>query len=170
MMVRIANKYGFIPGTSLAVVWRRVGDLINGPKDSRPYSREQIVQLAKGITIFGLRIPILIGQGSGIIAGYGKLLAARELGWSEVPTIRLDQLSPDQAHVFRLADDRCAETASWDELLLAMRLKELSSADTRLDEAHRGSPEQRLRLCRTRPQSRRSRTVGRPRLDALAST
>jgi len=169
-MVRIANKYGSIPGTSLAVVWRRVGDLIIGPKDPRAYSREQIVQLAKGITTFGLRIPILIGQGSRIIAGYGRLLAARELGWSEVPTILLDQLSPDQAHVFRLADDRCAETASWDELLLAMRLKELSPVDTRLDGPHRGSAGQRLRLCRTRPQSRRSRAVGRPRSDALANT
>jgi hypothetical protein len=169
-MVGLATRYGSIPGTSLAVVWRRVGDLITGPQGPRAYSREQILQLAKGIATFGLHIPILIGQGSRIIAGYGRLLAAQELGWNEVPTILLDQLSHEQAQVFRRADDRCAETASWDELLLAMRLKELAPANTRLDGPHRGSPGQSLRICSTRPPSRRSRPVGRTRADALAES
>ena len=169
-MVGGANKYASIPGTSLTVVWRRVGELMTGPENPGAYSREQILRLAKGIAIFGLHVPILIGQGSRIIAGYGRLLAARELGWSEVPTVLLDQLSPEQAHAFKRADDRCAETPSWDELLLAMRLKELSPADTGLAGPHRGSPGRPLRICRTSPRSRRSRAVGGVRADALAET
>jgi len=163
------NKYASIPGTSLAVVWRRIGDLITGPENPRAYSREQILRLAKGIATFGLHVPILIGQGSRIIAGYGRLLAARELGWSEVPTILLDQLSPEEAHAFKRSDDRCAETASWDELLLAMRLKELSPADAGLEGPHRGSPGRPLRICRTPPRSRCSRAIAGVRA-ALAET
>lgn len=140
-----------------------------GPEDPHAYNREQILRLAKCIAIFGLHIPILIGQGSRIIAGYGRLLAARELGWSEVPTILLDQLSPEQAHAFKRADDRCAETASWDELLLSMRLKELSPADTGLGGSHRGSPGRPLRICRTPSQSTCSRAVGGVRA-AVAKT
>jgi ParB/Sulfiredoxin domain len=165
-----ANKYGSIPGTSLGVVWRRLGDLVTGPENPGAYSREQILRLAKGIAIFGLHVPILIGQGSRIIAGYGRLLAARELGWSEVPTILIDQLSPEQAHAFKRADDRCAETASWDELLLAMRLKELSPADTGLGGRHRGAPGQLHRVRRIRPRSTRSRAVDRTPADTLAKT
>ena len=169
-MVGSASKYASIPGTSLAVVWRRISDLMAGPQNPRAYSREQILQLAKGIATFGLHIPLLIGQGSRIVAGHGKLLAARELGWTEVPTILLDQLSPEQAHVFRRADDRGAETASWDELLLAMRLKELSPADDSLGGPHQGSTGRPLRTCRTRIRSTRSRAVGGVRADALAKT
>jgi len=113
----------------LAVVWRPIDELKSDPKNSHPLSREQIRQLAKSIAAFGFNVPILVGAGCRIIAGYGRLLAARQLGWSVVPTILQKQLSRAQARAFRLADARLAETASWDALLLAMRLKELSPGE-----------------------------------------
>ena len=110
----------------LAIVWRRIEELQGEPKSTRPCSPEQIRQVAKSIAAFGFSVPILVGPGSRIIAGYIRLLAARQLGWSEVPTIPLHHLSPAQAHVFITADDRLAEAGSWNDLLLAMRLKEVS--------------------------------------------
>jgi ParB-like chromosome segregation protein Spo0J len=144
----------------LAVVWRRIDELKSEPKHPRSQSRDRIRQLAKSIAAFGLNFPILIGPGSEILAGYGRLLAARELGWSEVPTILLDQLSPAQAHAFITADDRLAETASWDDLLLAMRLKELSSAEPGFGEPHRRPPG-RLRNRQTSPRPTRLSAVGK---------
>jgi ParB-like chromosome segregation protein Spo0J len=120
----------------LAVVWRRIDEL-KGEPHAQSHSRDRIRQLAKSIAAFGLNFPILIGPGAQIVAGYCRLLAARELGWSEVPTILLEQLSPAQAHVFITADDRLAETASWDDLLLAMRLKELSPTAPGFGDARR---------------------------------
>jgi ParB-like chromosome segregation protein Spo0J len=116
----------FRPG--LSVVWRSIEELKPDPRPPRFYSREQIRQLAKTITSFGFTVPILIDRELRITAGRGRLLGARELGWKRVPTILLDDLSPAQAQVFMVADDQRAGTTSWDDLLLAMQLKELSTA------------------------------------------
>ena len=61
-----------------------------------------------------------------MIAGHGRLAACRELGWSEVPTLCLDQLTPAQARAFMIADNRLTEIASWDDRLLAEQLQDLS--------------------------------------------
>lgn len=118
-----------IPGIPLRVAWRRIDDLKRDPKNPSSHSRHQIRQLAKSIAAFGFNVPVLIGPGSKIIAGQARLLAAQELGWDEVPTILLGDLSAAQARAFMIAGDRLAETPSWDDLLLAMRLKELSPTD-----------------------------------------
>jgi hypothetical protein len=123
-----ADKSATRPGMPPAVVWRRIEELHSDLQDFRSNWPNQIRQLTKRIAAFGFNLPILIDPGLRIIAGYVKLLAARELGWREVPTIRLDHLSPAQAQAFMIADDRLAETASWDDLLLAMQLKEVSPA------------------------------------------
>ena len=133
-MATPTDKSAATRGMPLAVVWRPIDELKSDPKNSHPLSREQIRQLAKSIAAFGFNVPILVGAGCRIIAGYGRLLAARQLGWSVVPTILQKQLSPAQARAFRLADARLAETASWDDLLLAMRLKELSPAEPEFGE------------------------------------
>jgi len=139
-MATPTDKSAATRGMPLAVVWRPIDELKSDPKNSHPHSREQIRQLAKSIAAFGFNVPILVGAGCRIIAGYGRLLAARQLGWSVVPTILKNQLSPAQARAFRLADARLAETASWDDLLLAMRLKELSPGEPEFcGQRHRSS-------------------------------
>jgi DNA modification methylase len=77
----------------------------------------------------GFNVPVLIDREDGVLAGHARLLAARQLGWTEVPTIGLDHLSPEQARAFTIADNRLAETATWNERLLAETLRDLSLAD-----------------------------------------
>jgi hypothetical protein len=75
---------------------------------------------------FSRRTPIAVDHDDNVVFGHGRLLACRLLGWTEVPTLRLDHLSPAQARAFMLADNRLAELADWDDRRLAQHLKELS--------------------------------------------
>src|SRR5207302_4074790 len=93
------------------------------------HSKKQIQQIANSIRAFGFNVPILIDRDGNIIAGHGRWLACRELGWSEVPTLCLDHLSPAQARAFMIADNRLTEIAVWDDRLLAQQLKDLSLLD-----------------------------------------
>ena len=128
-MARKTDNPAATSGPVLPVVWRPIDELKPDPENPRAHSRKQIRQLAASIDAFGFNVPILVDRGLRIIAGHGRLLGARELGWSEVPTILLDHLSPRRARAFMIADNRLAETASWDDLLLATHLKELSLAE-----------------------------------------
>jgi ParB-like chromosome segregation protein Spo0J len=73
-----------------------------------------------------LMLPVLVDAELNVICGHGRLLACRELGWTEVPTLCLDHLSPAQLRAFMIADNRLTEIASWDDQLLAQQLKDLS--------------------------------------------
>jgi DNA modification methylase len=75
---------------------------------------------------FGFTAPILVTSQRKIVAGHGRVLAAAELGWNEVPTICLDHLTPAQATAYLIADNRLSETSKWDDKLLAQQLKMLS--------------------------------------------
>src|SRR6266446_1339551 len=110
----------------LAVVDRSIGELKPDPANPRLHSKKQIRQIASSIEAFGFNVPILIDRDDKLIAGHGRLLAARELGWSEVPTLCLDHLTPAQARAFAIADNRLTEIATWDDRLLAQQLKDLS--------------------------------------------
>ena len=110
----------------LGVVYRPIGDLKPDPANPRAHSKKQIRQIAKSIETFGFNVPILIDRDAKVIAGHGRLLACRELGWGEVPTLCLDHLSPAQARAFMIADNRLSEIAGWDDRLLAEQLKDLS--------------------------------------------
>ena len=110
----------------LEVIYRRIDELKPDPANPRRHSKQQIRQIANSIKAFGFNAPILIDRDGNIIAGHGRWLACRELGWSEVPTLCLDHLTPAQARAFLIADNRLAEIASWDDQLLAQQLKELS--------------------------------------------
>ena len=115
-------------GPPLAVVWRRIEALRPDPANPRSHSPKQIRQLARSIGAFGFNVPILVDRTLRIIAGHGRLLAAQELGWREVPTILLDHLSEVEARAFMIADNRVAESAAWNNTLLIEQLKELSLA------------------------------------------
>ena len=92
-------------------------------------SRRQIREIAASIEAFGFNVPVLIDPGGNVIAGHGRILAAQQLGWSEVPTICIAHLNETQLRAFTIADNRLSETAIWDERLLAEQLKELSELD-----------------------------------------
>ena len=96
------------------------------PTNPRAHSKRQIKQIARSIEAFGFNVPILIDRDSQLIAGHGRLEACHLLGWTEVPTIRLEHLSLAQAKAFMIADNRLTENSTWDDKLLAESLKELS--------------------------------------------
>ena len=99
------------------------------PRNPRQHSTRQIGQIARSIETFGFTVPVLIDRDAKLIAGHGRLLACRKLGWTEVPVIRLDHLSPAQAKAYLIADNKLTENSSWDGKLLAESLKELSILD-----------------------------------------
>ena len=127
-MIHGIRKPASPSGPPLAVVWRRVEVLRPDPANPRSHSAKQIRQLVRSISAFGFNVPILVDRTLRIIAGHGRLLAAQELGWREVPTILLDHLSETQAHAFMIADNRVAESAAWNNTLLGEQLKEISFA------------------------------------------
>ena len=125
-MAHSIRKRASLAGLPLAVVWRRIETLRPDPVNPRSHSPKQIRQLTRSIGAFGFNVPILVDRTLRIIAGHGRLLAAQELGWREVPTILLDHLSEAEAHAFMIADNRVAESAVWNSTLLIEQLKELS--------------------------------------------
>jgi DNA modification methylase len=107
--------------------------LVPYARNARTHSEEQIAQIAASIVEFGFNNPVLVDTNAGIIAGHGRLLAARKLGLSQVPVVVLDHLSETQKRAYILADNRISENAGWDEEVLAAELGDLQAADLRLD-------------------------------------
>jgi DNA modification methylase len=102
--------------------------LVPYQRNPRTHSEEQVTQIAASIAEFGFCNPILVDSRDGIIAGHGRLLAAKKLGLDEVPVIVLDHLDETQRRAYLLADNRLSELAGWDSELLALELKELADA------------------------------------------
>src|ERR1700736_5628397 len=121
-----ASRIGASVPSRLSVVYRRIDDLKPDPTNPRLHSKKQIRQIANSIEVFGFIVPILIDRDGKVIAGHGPLLARRELGIPDPPTLCLDHLTPTQARAFMIADNRLTEIATWDDRLLAQQLKELS--------------------------------------------
>jgi len=107
--------------------------LIPYARNPRTHSDAQVAQIAASIAEFGFNNPILVDTGAGIIAGHGRLLAARKLHLNEVPVIVLDHLSEARKRAYILADNRLAENAGWDEELLRLELAALQVEDFNLD-------------------------------------
>jgi ParB-like chromosome segregation protein Spo0J len=110
----------------LEITYRLVDGLKPDPANPRRHSKKQVRQIANSIQTFGFNVPVLIDRDNNVIAGHGRLLACRELGWTEVPTLCLDHLTSAQARAFMIADNRLSEIAAWDDRLLAQQLKDLS--------------------------------------------
>jgi ParB-like chromosome segregation protein Spo0J len=113
----------------IGVAYRVTSELKLDPQNPRAHSLRQIRQIARSIEAFGFNAPVLINRDSQVIAGHGRVLAARQLGLAQVPTIQLEHLSEAQAKAFMIADNRLTENSVWDERLLAEQLKELSLLD-----------------------------------------
>ena len=125
-------------------------------KNARTHSKKQIRQIAASIKEFGFTNPVLISDDDEIIAGHGRVEAAKLLGWQTVPTIRLSHLNAAQRRAYVLADNKLALNAGWDRELLAIELQglidlqfdieiagfSLAEVDLLLDEARESSPDQ----------------------------
>ena len=123
----LANS--FAPG----VETRAVGELKVNPRNARTHGPKQVQQIAASIREFGFIVPIVIDEDGVVLAGHGRLQAAQLLGLAAVPTIQIKDLTPERKRAFMLADNRVAELAGWDEGLLTIELKELSSLDIDFD-------------------------------------
>jgi DNA modification methylase len=113
----------------LHVEMQPIESLIPYIRNARTHSEDQVAQIAASIAEFGWTNPILTDGANGVIAGHGRLLAARKLGLDRVPVIELSHLSPIQKRAYILADNRIAENAGWDEELLKVELAELKLGD-----------------------------------------
>jgi len=114
---------------NLNIEYRPVDSLVPYVNNARTHSDEQVAQIAASIREFGWTNPILVDGERGLIAGHGRLKAARMLGLTEVPVIELSHLSAAQKRAYVLADNRLAENAGWDKELLSLELSELQVAD-----------------------------------------
>lgn len=138
---RGSDKRARGPSTATGSPIRLPGKLEHLPIDRlRPYERnprthshEQITKIAASLLEFGWTNPILVDSDAGIIAGHGRLLAARELGMTTVPVIELAHLSEAQKRAYIIADNRLALNAGWDEDLLAEELRALEGLDFNLE-------------------------------------
>src|SRR5271168_1298849 len=126
-----------IPTTLRAIVNRielwLIDKLIPYERNARTHSDAQIAQIAASIAKFGFVNPILVDTKAGVIAGHGRLLAARKLGLKEVPVIVLDHLTDAEKRAYIIADNQLALNAGWDEELLRAELAELQQEGLNLD-------------------------------------
>ena len=103
------------------------------PRNARIHSRKQIRQIAESVGRFGFTNPVLIDCENRILAGHGRVEAARELGMESVPCLRIDHMTPAEKRAYVLADNKLALNAGWDEELLALELKKLMEIDIDFD-------------------------------------
>ncbi len=123
----ISDAGGALSGANLTVTQRPVDQLVPYARNARTHSEAQLNQIAEAIRAFGWTNPILVDSDNGIIAGHGRLLAARKLGLSNVPVIELAGLSEAQRRQLVLADNRLAMNAGWDEAMLRLEIGELTA-------------------------------------------
>jgi len=117
-----------IPSAKAIEHWP-VDRLVPYTRNARTHSSEQISQIAASIQEFGFTNPILVDKKDGIIAGHGRLMAAKDLGMTQVPVVVLDHLTPDQKRAYVLADNKLALNAGWDMSLLQEELMAINSVD-----------------------------------------
>jgi len=98
-------------------------------RNARTHSRRQIKKIAASIERFGFVNPVLIDENNMIIAGHGRVAAAKLLSWAEVPTLRVEHLNETEKRAYILADNRLAEEAGWDQEMLAIELQGLIELD-----------------------------------------
>ncbi len=110
---------------SMALETMPISDLKPYPRNARIHSKKQIKQIARSIERFGFTNPVLISDGNEIIAGHGRVEAAKLLGHTTVPTVRLSHLGPAERRAYILADNKLAQNAGWDRELLALELQGL---------------------------------------------
>ena len=127
METKINNKYNVAMAQKIEL-WN-VARLIPYEKNAREHSPEQVAQIAASIVEFGFLNPILVDSKDGIVAGHGRLSAAKELALDVVPVVVLDHLTENQKKAYILVDNKLAENATWNEDLLAEEIIKLNLQD-----------------------------------------
>ncbi|MHA7819623.1 MAG: site-specific DNA-methyltransferase [Erythrobacter sp.] len=117
----------------LEVVYQAPDELVPDPRNARTHSKRQIEQIMSSIRAFGFTNPILADPDGNLIAGHGRLRAAKEMGLGTVPVITLDGLTEPQKKALRLADNKIALNAGWDTEILKLELAELSLPEVEVD-------------------------------------
>ena len=118
---------------TIAVEYRKVGALIPYARNAKQHTDAQVAQIAASIREFGWGAPILVDGKNNVIAGHGRLLAARKLGMDDVPVVPMSHLTDIQRRALILADNKIGENASWDDELLGLELTELRELGFNLD-------------------------------------
>jgi DNA modification methylase len=121
-----SSNLGASEALALAIQYRPTSELKPATRNARTHSPKQIQQIAASIRQFGFVSPLLLGTDQTVIAGHGRLEAAKTLGMREVPTVCLAHLGAAELRAYRLADNRLAELAGWDQELLVLELGELA--------------------------------------------
>lgn len=118
-----AAKKALGPAVLSQVLHLPVDDLVPYANNARIHSDEQNAAIEKSIETFGFVNPVLVDINNVIIAGHGRVMAAKRLGMATVPVLRVEALTPDQVRAYRLADNRIAELAGWDDQILAIEFQ-----------------------------------------------
>src|SRR2546425_2773440 len=118
---------------SMKIDYMRVCELRPYPNNARTHSKKQVRQIANSIAKFGFCNPVLIDDDKQIIAGHGRVEAAKLLGIAAVPTYRLSHLSEADKRAYILADNKLAEKAGWDKELLVIELQGLIDLDFEIE-------------------------------------
>lgn len=119
--------------SKLSIVYQSLAVLKPRATNPRTHSAKQIRQIARSIERFGFTNPVLVDDANGIIAGHGRVEAAKLLGMTDVPTVRLADMSEADIRAYVIADNRLAETSGWDRHLLAVELQYLNELEIDLD-------------------------------------
>ena len=132
------QKTGAVPqplpeATRLKIIYRPTGDLTPYAGNARTHSDKQIVQIAASIRKFGFTNPVLIDDHGEIVAGHGRVSAAKQLGLTDVPTIALGHLTAAERRAYVIADNRLAELAGWDRDILRIEFQALAEMDLDFD-------------------------------------
>jgi len=114
---------------ALKVTYKPIGALKPSARNARTHSKKQLAQIAASIRHWGFTNPIMVDGDGEVIAGHGRLEAARQLGYRDVPTICHAHMSEAEKRAYRIADNRLAEQAGWDTELLALELQFLLETD-----------------------------------------
>ena len=117
----------------LAITYRPIGALRANPRNSRTHSKRQVRQIADSMKAFGFTNPVLLDETDTIVAGHGRVAAARLLGVEDVPTILLAGLTADELRAYVIADNRIGEKAGWDRDILAIEFQHLLNVESDID-------------------------------------
>jgi ParB-like nuclease domain len=126
----IATNAGLV---EIQIQYRSVVDLVLDPRNPRQHSQRQINQIADSIREFGFIAPVVVDHAAQVVIGHARVLAAKKLDMPQIPVVEIRHLSKAQVKALRIADNRLAQNAHWDERLLAEGFLELKELDIEFD-------------------------------------
>jgi ParB-like chromosome segregation protein Spo0J len=122
-----------ISENTIEIEWRGIDSLTPYINNARSHSERQIEQIAASIKEFGFTNPVLVDGGNGIIAGHGRVMAAKKIKMDKIPVIELAYLTDTQKRAYIIADNQLALNAGWDDGLLKAELQDLQAIDFNMD-------------------------------------